>query len=272
MGNSGKAEPLVSVIIPTRNSEGTIERCLLSLHGQSHKNLEIIVVDNYSTDGTREIAKKYGVEVCLKGPERGAQINFGAEKARGKYLYRIDADFVLQSNVIEEAVEKCERLGYDAIIIHNTSDPSVSFWARIRKAERDYYRNGELNVAARFWSKEAFEAIQGFDENLVAGDDYDLHNRLVAKGFKIGRIEAGEIHIGEPKTLAEVARKHIYYGRTIKRFIKKDLRKSIQQLSPLRRSYIKSVRILLDKPSSIVGFALYQTVRYMATVIGFMTA
>ena len=51
--------PLVSVIIPTYNSSRTLEKCLESIKNQTYKNIEIIVVDNNSTDNTKEIAKKF---------------------------------------------------------------------------------------------------------------------------------------------------------------------------------------------------------------------
>jgi len=265
-------QPLVSVIIPTRDSEATIERCLKSLMEESYENLEIIVVDNHSGDRTIEIAKKYGAKIYLKGPERSAQVNLGAEKSSGKYIYRVDSDFVLQRDVIREAVESCERHGYDAIVIHNTSDPTVSFWARVRKAERDCYRNDELNVAARFWKKKVFESIGGFDETIVAGDDYDLHDRLVKKGFKIGRIKAEEVHIGEPKTLVEVVQKHFYYGKNIRKFVRKNPERALKQLSPFRTSYIKNVSGFSSDIRLVTGFAVYQSVRYTATAIGFLAA
>lgn len=261
-------QPLVSVIVPTKNSETTIEICLKSIKEQDYENVEIIVVDNYSTDRTRNIAVKYGAKFYWKGPERSAQVNFGAKKARGKYIYRVDSDFVLQPDTIREAVETCERYGYDAIVIHNTSDPSVSFWAKIRKVERDCYKNDELNVAARFWRKTVFSAVGEFDENLVAGDDYDFHNRLVEQGFKIGRIKAQEIHIGEPKTLVEVVRKHYYYGKNIHRFIKKNPEKALWQLSPLRASHVKGFLKFCRDPMLLTGFVIYQVARYAATTMG----
>ncbi|MDH5378392.1 MAG: glycosyltransferase [Gammaproteobacteria bacterium] len=264
-------QPLVSVIIPTFNSERFLEKCLSSLRRQTYERLELIVVDNYSSDETGQIVKKYGAKMYLKGTERSAQVNFGAEKSSGKYVYRVDSDFVLQLDVIREAVESCEKCGYDAIVIHNTSDPTVSFWARVRKAERDCYKDDELNVAARFWKKEAFIAVGGFDETLVAGDDYDLHNRLVKSGFKIGRIKAGETHIGEPKTLAEIIRTHYYYGKNIESFIRKNRRKALRQLSPLRESYVKGLSNFFSDPILIVGFVIYQFVRYTAATIGIIS-
>jgi glycosyltransferase involved in cell wall biosynthesis len=59
-------QPLVSIVIPTKNSARTLEKCLVSIKNQAYENIEIIVVDNYSTDGTYEIAGKYTTKVFQK--------------------------------------------------------------------------------------------------------------------------------------------------------------------------------------------------------------
>ena len=74
---------LVSVIVPTKNSEQFLEKCLDSIKKQTYKRVEIIVVDNNSTDNTKKIARKFTNKVFNKGPERSAQMNFGAKKAKG---------------------------------------------------------------------------------------------------------------------------------------------------------------------------------------------
>ena len=267
-----KVKPLVSVVVPTFNSERFLERCLRSVRGQTYPNVEVIVVDNYSRDKTREIAKKYADLVLLKGGERSAQVNFGVRYARGKYVYRVDSDFVLEPTVIEEAVRKCEVEGFDAVCVHNTSDPTVSFWARVRKLERDCYADDELNVAARFFRKDVFEAVGGFDENLVAGEDYDIHNRLLEKGFKIGRIESQEIHIGEPGSLWEIAKKHYYYGQTIGRFIRTNPRRGLKQLTPIRPAFIKHWKEFIRHPILTLGFIVYQIIRYLSAGLGFLAS
>jgi len=263
-------KPLVSVIVPTLNSERFLERCLTSIRRQTYSNIEVIVVDNYSTDKTREIAEKYADLVLLKGPERSAQVNFGVKYARGKYVYRVDSDFVVEPFVVEEAIRKCEIECFDAICVHNTSDPSASFWARVRKLERDCYFYDKLNVAARFFRKDVFERIGGFDERLVAAEDYDLHNRLVKHGFKIGYIKSKEIHIGEPESLSEIAKRHYYYGKTLKNFIAMNSVRGIEQISPIRPAFIRNWKRFTECPSLTFGFLVYQVVKYFSAGLGFL--
>jgi hypothetical protein len=208
----------------------------------------------------------------LKGPERCSEGNFGVSKAKGKYAYRVDSDFILEPKVVEEAVEMCEKQGFDSVAVHNTSDASVSFWAKVRKMERDSYRDDGVHIGARFWKKTAFESVGGFDVCLVAGDDYDLQNRLIRKGFKIGKIKAQETHIGEPKNLAEIFRKHYYYGKNIGRFIQKNQDNALAQLSPLRPTLIKGFSNSFKEPSLIVGFIIYQFLRYVAAGLGMVNA
>lgn len=262
---------MVSVVVPTFNSERFLERCLRSVREQTYPSIEVIVVDNYSTDRTREIAGKYADLALLIDSERSAAVNFGVKYARGEYVYRVDSDFVVEPNVVEEAVFKCVVGGFDAVCVHNTSDASVSFWARVRKLERDCYAGDELNVAARFFRKKVFEKVGGFDERLVAAEDYDFHNRLLRHGFKIGYIKSKEIHIGEPRSLLEIARKHYYYGKTIRNYIKKNPQRAMRQLRFVRLSYFKYKSRFLRNPILAVGFIIYQFVRYFAATIGFLT-
>lgn len=263
-------KPLVSIVVPTKNSGETIALCLKSIKKQTYPNIEVIVVDNYSIDKTREIAQKYGVRIYLRGPERTFQVNYGVKKANGTYIYRVDSDFVLEPSVVKEAVKSCEKHGYDAIAVHNTSDPTISFWSKVRKLERDCYRDDEYNVAARFFKRNVFIVVGGFDETLVAAEDYDMHNKFLKRGFKIGRIKSQEVHIGEPKSLREIVTKHYEYGKTIRRYMKKNPEKATKQLSPIRLSYLKHRRDFLKHPTLTIGFIVYQIVRYSASFFGYL--
>ncbi len=264
-------DPLVSVIIPTKNSSKTLAQCLDSVKGQEYKNREIIVVDNFSTDDTLEIAKRYTEMVYTFAPERSSQINYGVEKSSGEYIYRVDSDFVLAPQIIGEAVKAAESNNYAAILIHNTSDPKVSFWAKIRKFERDMYDADKLNVAVRFIRRDIFISVGGFDRRLVYGEDYDLHNRIIEK-YTIGKIDAQEIHLGEYKSIKEIVKVNYYYGKTAGLFLSKNRVRGIKQVTPFKKVYLKHYKEFIRHPFLAAGFIVYQIVRYTSGGIGLLAS
>src|SRR5947208_16043777 len=124
--------PLVSVIIPTKNSERTIRRCLESVCAQTYRNFEIVVVDNFSSDATVQIAKEYADLVLLAGPERSSQVKLGAANSKGYFIYKIDSDFVLEPSVLEKAVRVAVDDRAVGVVIPNLSYPKTSFWSEVR--------------------------------------------------------------------------------------------------------------------------------------------
>ncbi len=87
-----KKNPLVSIVITTKNEEAVLGTLLKSIKDQTYPNIETILVDNYSTDDTVKIANKYNLAIYEFGPERSAQRNFGAKKSTGDFLFSLDAD------------------------------------------------------------------------------------------------------------------------------------------------------------------------------------
>jgi glycosyltransferase involved in cell wall biosynthesis len=262
--------PLVSVIVPTRNSASTLGRCLQSLKEQTYPSIEIIVVDNKSSDKTQAIAEQFGASLIVAGRERSEQTNIGARNARGVYLYRTDADFVLDSTLISRAVELAQS-GFDAVIVHGTSDSTISLWARVRKAERECFEGDWAHTAASFFTKKAFDSVGGFNEALTAFEDYDLNNRLLKRGYRVGRINARAIHLGEPRSLAEVVPKYIYYGdrKNLTEFASKNPGKGLWQIMPIRVVYIRNLRKFgLD----FFPFLVYHYVKYASALIGFISS
>lgn len=263
--------PKVSIVIATRNSARTLSNCLATVRAQTYKNIEVIVVDNHSWDATVEVAREMADQVRVAGPERSTQVNIGARIASGDYVYRVGSDFILDVGLVEEAVLAAEADDLDGIVVHNDSDPSVGFWARIRHFERAMYRDDFLNVAARFIRRDVFLEIGGMDEELVAGEDYDLHARLLAHGCRIGRIQAGETHVEEPISVWEIVRKYFYYGRHLRRYVHRHGRRSLYQLSPLRPAYVRNWWQFLRHPLLAGGFLFYLGVKYASGVAGFLT-
>lgn len=259
---------LVSVIVPTLNCAATIERCLCSLKAQTYPHIEIIVVDNHSDDGTAQAAAQYAT-VLQAGPERSAQVNFGARHARGSYLYRIDGDFELDPGVVAACVAAVKEDDLDAIAVPNRS-LGDSYWAHVRALERDTYLDDSLIVAARFWTREAFEAVGGFDESLVSCEDLDLHNRLLDAGLKVGRITPGEVHLGEPDSLRAYAVQSFYYGPSVLRYLRKHPRRGTRQMVPLRPSYIRHRKMLACRPRLLLGLIVLKVIQYTAAVAGIL--
>ena len=265
-GSSGP--PLVSVIIPTKNSERTIRTCLESVRAQTYRNFEIVVVDNFSTDSTTRIAKEYADVVLLAGPERTSQVKQGAANSKGDFIYKIDSDFVLEPSVLEKAVKVALDEQAVGVIIPNLSYPKISFWSEVRFFERLSYVGSKQIEAARFIRRDAYDRVGGHDGTLVAYEEHDLHNRVSRLG-KIVRIEdASEWHLGEPKHLADIVTTNWYYGKTAIRYIKRYPHIAPAQVLPVRRSLFNQRTVFLHRPKLLLGLALYEIAKYFSGFLG----
>lgn len=181
--------PLVSLVITTKNEEKNIENCLISIREQSYSNIQIIVVDNFSTDKTKEIALKYTSFVFDKGPERSAQRNFGMiEIAKGEYVMFIDADMILSPFVVEECSLRL-RSGNELMALHI---PEIvlgrNFFSKVRRFERTFY-DGTVVDGARFFRKDSFVNVGGFDESMSGPEDWDIDKKIKQIG-KIGLLNS----------------------------------------------------------------------------------
>ena len=145
---------LVSIIITTKNEESNIENCLKSVKFQSYKNIEIILVDNFSGDKTRKIAKKYTNKIFLKGKERSDQRNYGIKKSRGEFILYLDADMIITQNLIKECINFMNKKKIDGIFLKEKI-LGKSLLNKIRDFERDYY-NGTYIDAIRFFNSGMF--------------------------------------------------------------------------------------------------------------------
>jgi len=255
-----KKTPLVSVIITTKNEESVLERLLISIKNQTYKNTEIIIVDNSSNDATKHIAQKYTKKVFNKGPERSAQRNFGAKKARGSYCLFLDADMKLSKNVISECVSLAESdKDIGAIVIPEESITS-NYWERVKAFERSFYTSeGDVSVeAARFFIKTAFFKVGGYDEAITGPEDWDLPESIKKKGFKQKRIKAIISHFERIPNPFYIAEKKYYYALRSHRYIKKQ---DISTIGPktvyfLRSTFYKNWRRILSNPKLSLGMFL----------------
>lgn len=229
------AKPLVSVIITTRNNEKTLKKLLNSIKKQSYKKIEIIIVDNYSFDKTVEIAQSFTDKVFQKGPERSAQRNFGAKKAKGEYLLILDSDMILTKSVISECVKKIQSNNQIGAIVISEKSFGKGFWAKAKAFERKLNQGEDYFEAARFFPKKTFWEAHGYDEALTGPEDWDLPQR-VGRKYKIDRVKNLILHNEGCPTLLGLAKRKYYYGLSAHRYFEK------QKMFPLNKKTIYFLR------------------------------
>lgn len=259
----------MSVIVPTRNSERFLARCLESIKRQTYGSIEIIVVDNHSTDRSADIARQYTSHVFTFGPERSAQVNFGVSEATGEYVYKVDSDFVLDAHVVEACVAKMQQ-GNDAVVVHNSPDETVGWIARIRKFEVDMYKYDLTHSSARFVRKDVYQSIGGFDEQITAGEDYDFQNRLNGAGFRTGYVTPEALHLGEPSSIWNHFAKYYDYGKNFVVFAERNRGASRSQLTFFRRLYLRNWRKFVRHPIRGTAFIGYHFCKFAFGAAGYL--
>ncbi|MBI2596875.1 glycosyltransferase [Candidatus Daviesbacteria bacterium] len=242
----------VSIIITTKNEAGAIGILLSSINKQSYKNIEVILIDNSSYDGTLEIARQFlNVKIYSLGPERSAQRNLGARKSKGKYLLFLDADMELTSDVIKDCVEVAEKENLSGVVIPEQS-VAINFWGKVKAFERSFYseKGDPVTDAARFFLRQVFFKVGGYDESITGPEDWDLPDRIRERGFKIGRSSEKIYHHEQDISLIILFKKKFYYGLNAHKYLTKH---NIPVFSPktiyfLRPLFYKSWVRLLKHP------------------------
>ncbi len=114
--------PLVSIIVPIYNSEQTIERCLSSIRNQSYQNIEILMVNDGSTDHGMKVLEKFCRSdnrfhlIHKKNTGVSHSRNLGIKEAKGKYLQFVDSDDWITKDATETFVKAAETLDCDMVI------------------------------------------------------------------------------------------------------------------------------------------------------------
>jgi len=197
-------QPLVSIIIPAKNAQGTIEKCILSLLNLDCQDYETIVVNDGSQDKTAEVLRKYSDRVSVitntvsHGPSKAR--NVAAKEAKGEFLAFTDADCSVDKDWINQLVSGFTDANIAAVGgRQEIPEDETIFGRKVAKfLEKvgfltDYMRknqkcmvsvnhNPSCNVMYR---KNIFSQEGGFLEGLWPGEDIELDYRLKKKKYKI---------------------------------------------------------------------------------------
>lgn len=186
---------LVSVIIPTFNSERYIAETIESVLQQTHPNVEIICVDDGSSDNTKGVVKKMQSQNnCIiwltrgREPKGGSTCrNIGARIAKGKYLIFLDSDDVLSTNCIENRLNVIMNTDYKFVVFPMASfSDTIQQWSMTSRLNvkdfKYFFASGfaAWQVTSPIWEKNFFlNVINGFDESFQRLQDIELHLRAI---------------------------------------------------------------------------------------------
>jgi len=280
----------ISVIIPTFNRASVITHTIDSLWAQTHKEWELLIIDDGSTDETKKVVKQYAAEnvTYTRTAHRGTPYawNLGVERSKTDYVFLTADDVILHSNCLKTLAETtrklpAENVGAIAPKLIYTRDPTRPI--EKEKAVRKYARmdpvtgdvTGSFNIETQkilelpiihgysLTSKKAFLEVGGFDAKTYKGnfwrEETDLWLRMKQKGYKLyyqpkAKIycQKGTIQGGQWSNVEENLLRYEYYVlRNHSVFLKKFYgKKSYLMLPPF------VIRRFLERLSQFLGTEL----------------
>jgi glycosyltransferase involved in cell wall biosynthesis len=182
------------VITTVRNGAATIERAIQSVLCQTYKNIQYIIIDAKSTDGTVDIIRKYENRIYYWQSEADCGIydgfNKGILKSTGMYVGILNADDYLSPNAIERVVSnipvslKDENLPiiHGNIILTMASGMPIAEYGHKESAIARRFSSMPINHPATFVPLSVYKQIGGFNKEFQIAGDYDFILRAVASG------------------------------------------------------------------------------------------
>ncbi len=215
-------EKIISILIPTYNEEKDIAKCLDSLKHQTYRKIEIIIVDDGSTDNTLNEIKKFKDVKIIKGEHKGPGFsrNLGAKKAKGEILVFVDADMTFEKNYLKNLVSPILK---DSKIIgtthyYETAENFHNIWSRCWGKLRVFRKNEKYGRVFRAIRKNKFIELGGFDPKYGYADDQTFWFK-----YKISSVVAKNTicYHKNPETLRDVYRQSRWTGAAIENFFLK---------------------------------------------------
>jgi glycosyltransferase involved in cell wall biosynthesis len=183
-----EAAPLVSIIIPCYNGEEYLHHAIESALAQSYQWIEVIVVDDGSTDGSSEIAKRYPVRyIQQKNGGVSSARNLGLQESRGAGITFLDADDQLKQDAIGAGVHALAEHPECAMAVgdHVFISADGSYLASSRKDPLSAFHYEALLISnfiemtsSVLFRRSVLDVVGGFNTELSAAEDYDLYLRI----------------------------------------------------------------------------------------------
>ncbi|MGG2084588.1 glycosyltransferase [Lysinibacillus pakistanensis] len=180
----------ISIITACYNAEKTIEQTIQSVINQSYNNIEYIIVDGASTDGTMDIVRKYEkqIDIIISEPDKGIYdaFNKGAKNATGEYVQYLNADdYLMSSDVLDEVSSFLYKnrnavLVYGGILIEN-EDTGYKLLRNKKFTFKDIQEGRMIPHPATFLRRDILLEMGLFDTQYCIASDYDLICKVYMK-------------------------------------------------------------------------------------------
>jgi glycosyltransferase involved in cell wall biosynthesis len=193
--------PLVSVIIPAYNAAKYISDAIESTCSQTHSAIEVIVVDDGSTDQTAEVARSYSNIIFKQNDHQGACIarNTGLSLSKGEYIQFLDADDILLPHKIKTQLPFLTSNHYDTVFCNGylfgddrPQRPIKKLQALLSPVNIDpfvYCLHHGFGTEGPLHRRSLLEKVNGFRARLAGAQEYDLHVRLAAAGARLHKLD-----------------------------------------------------------------------------------
>src|SRR3989344_6303605 len=191
-------QSVVSVILPTHNRAQYIRRAMESALGQSYPNIELIVINDASTDNTREIISMVSLsnpKIIIVNNERNmgivVSLNKGIKVAKGKYIARLDDDDIwCDEKKVEKQVTFLENnqdyglVGGGVIKVDQSGREIIRYF--LPKEDEDIRKviltNNTFVHTSVLFRKDVFDKVGGYDHNFLFVEDWDLWMKMGTVG------------------------------------------------------------------------------------------
>ena len=259
--------PMVSVVVPVKDSIRTIEACLRSIRAQTWEPLELVVIDNFSSDGTWEVCQEFAHHAEQAGPERSAQRNLGVERASGPWILWIDADMELPPDIVAKAMALALDEEADGVFIPEVT-VGDGYWTACRALERSCCVEEIMVQSPRLVRRDYLRRTGGFLEILSGTEDAELRSRMIDDGCRLGWIPDEIVHDEGRMSLQFIWSKRFYYGRGLARYRRQHPGALADQAGSAVSAYRKHWRRLAARPTVAAGVVFMRAGEFVAYGVG----
>ena len=240
---NAEQQPPVSVVVPARDEEQTLDLCLASIMAQHWPGdrLQVVVVENGSRDRTRAVAEAWAARdarvavIVSRAANHAEAMNTGIRAARGEIVVRVDAHSYVDRDYVAEVVAALDRhpqaaaVGGAFLPVGETLCERVAGLARSSRigvgggygADRVSHDHPVRSVQCAAYRREALLAVGGFDPAMAYGEDEELHWRLRQRGFQVILCPALRQLYRPRGSLLGLWRQYWNYGRGRMRVLRK---------------------------------------------------